>query len=71
MVAVQFFGHIQVDCIMRCFDICKAFLENGNLTFSLGYAIIQAYVEGPIQYLPGFILEELAVEKFKERLRLF
>ena len=44
-------------------------LEKVIVTFSLlGYTNIKAFIGGPTQYVPGFLLIKLAVEKFKERL---
>ena len=44
-------------------------LEKVIVTFSLlGYTNIEAFVGDPTQYVPGFILIELAVKKLKERL---
>ena len=44
-------------------------LEKVIVTFSLlGYTNIEAFVGDTTQYVPGFILIELAVKKLKERL---
>ena len=45
-------------------------LEKVIVTYSLlGYTNMKAFVGGPTQYVPGFLLIELAVDKLKERLR--
>ena len=74
MVAAQLFGHIQFfkDFIAKSGALVLTFqrdlLEKVIVTFSvLGYANIEAFVGGPTQYVPGFILIELAVKNFKER----
>ena len=44
-------------------------LEKVIVTYPLlGYTNIKAFVGGPTQYVPGFLLIELAVDKLKERL---
>ena len=77
MVAVQFFlviSNFLEDLIAKSGALVLTFerdlLEKIIVTFSLlGYTNIKAFVRGPTQYVPGFILIlsviEMAVKKFK------
>ena len=69
----NFFGDIQFFLIAKSRALVLTFgsdlLEKVIVTFSLlGYTNIEAFVGDPTQYVPGFILIELAVKKLKERL---
>ena len=76
MVAVLIFLAISIfleDLIAKSGALVLTFerdlLEKIIVTFSLlGYTNIKAFVGGPTQYVPGFILIELTVKKLKERL---
>ena len=69
MVISYFLGDLIAKSGALVLTFERDLLEKVIVTFSLlGYTNIEAFVGDPTQYVPGFILIELAVKKLKERL---